>query len=124
MSVCAPRRKFLGVVGSCCAKFDTGQTFEPTTPTFLLMAEAKLNNVRSVCPALPTLLGPRTRITHGLLGVYKVLWVVSFPGCTAGPNIVGSCCILSVCIPLPTWTQQLPTLLARQCCCVRLHVGY
>ena len=79
MSVCAPRRKFLGVVGSCCAKFDTGQTFEPTTPTFLLMAEAKLNNVRSVCPALPTLLGPRTRITHGLLGVYKVLWVVSFP---------------------------------------------
>ena len=25
--------------------------------------------------------------------VFKVLWVVSFPRCTAGPNIVGSCCI-------------------------------
>ena len=25
--------------------------------------------------------------------VYKDLWVVSFPRCTAGPNIVGSCCI-------------------------------
>ena len=25
--------------------------------------------------------------------VSKVFWVVSFPRCTAGPNIVGSCCI-------------------------------
>ena len=25
--------------------------------------------------------------------VYKDLWVVSFPRCTARPNIVGSCCI-------------------------------
>ena len=25
--------------------------------------------------------------------VYKDLWVVCFPRCTAGPNIVGSCCI-------------------------------
>ena len=25
--------------------------------------------------------------------VYKDLWVVSFRRCTAGPNIVGSCCI-------------------------------
>ena len=25
--------------------------------------------------------------------VFKVLWVVSFPRCTAGPNIVGSCYI-------------------------------
>ena len=24
---------------------------------------------------------------------YKDVWVVSFPRCTAGPNIVGSCCI-------------------------------
>ena len=25
--------------------------------------------------------------------VNKVLWVVSFPRCTVGPNIVGSCCM-------------------------------
>ena len=25
--------------------------------------------------------------------VYKDLWALSFPRCTAGPNIVGSCCI-------------------------------
>ena len=62
--------------------------------------------------------------------VYKDLWVVSFPRCTAGPNIVGNCCIC--CTPLPKRTQQLPTLLAQQCstmfnnvgsCCVRLHAA-
>ena len=31
---------------------------------------------------------------HGLQSmVYKDLWVVSFPRYTAGPNIIGSCCI-------------------------------
>ena len=25
--------------------------------------------------------------------VYKILWVVSFPRCIAGPNIDGSCCV-------------------------------
>ena len=67
------------------------------------------------------------------------LWLVSFPLCTAGPKIVGSCCIrlhtttnthpttpnivgatmlgvvASVCTLLPTRTQQLQTLLAQQC---------
>ena len=71
--------------------------------------------------------------------IYKDLWVVSFPRCTAGPNIVGSCCIrlhttanmhatspsivgaamlgvvASVCTPLSTCTQHLPALLAQQC---------
>ena len=43
----------------------------------------------------------------------KSLWVVSFPRCTAGPNIVGSCCIrLQTTANTP---QQLPTLLAQQC---------
>ena len=40
---------------------------------------------------------------------YKDLWVVFFPRCIVDPNIVGSCCT-----PLPTRTQQLPTLLAQQ----------
>ena len=70
---------------------------------------------------------------------YKDLWVVFFPQCTAGPKLVGSCCIrlhttanthattpnivgatmlgvvASVCTPLPTCTQQLPTSLDQQC---------
>ena len=70
---------------------------------------------------------------------YKYLWVVFFPRYTAGPKLVGSCCIrlhttantqattpnivgattlgvvAPVCTPLPTRKQQLPTLLAQQC---------
>ena len=45
--------------------------------------------------------------------VYKDLWVVSFPRCTAGANIVGSCCIR-----LHTTANThatTPTLLAQQC---------
>ena len=48
-----------------------------------VIAEAKCNNVGSVFTVLPILLGPRTCITHGLH--------VSFPRCTAGPNIVQQC---------------------------------
>ena len=59
----------LYVVTCCCARFETGQTFQPTTPTFLLFRDRRSvrNNVVSVCTALPTLLGSRTLITHGLL---------------------------------------------------------
>ena len=45
--------------------------------------------------------------------VYKVLWVVSIPRCTTCANIFGSAA--SVCTPLLTRKQQLPTLLAQQC---------
>ena len=47
-----------------------------------------------------TMLDPFTQLfqhcwghTHSLRMDYKDLWVVFFPRCTAGPNIVGSCCI-------------------------------
>ena len=30
---------------------------------------------------------------HYTWSPYKVLWIVSFPLCTAGPNNVGSCCV-------------------------------
>ena len=45
--------------------------------------------------------------------VYKDLWVVSFSRCTAGPNIVGSCCIRLH--TTANTSQELPTLLAQQC---------
>ena len=70
-------------------------------PKFLLFCDRRsvaqqcwIRNIMHMA-ALPTLLRPRTRIKHGLLGVYKSLWSVSFPRrCTAGPNNVGSCCVL------------------------------
>ena len=42
--------------------------FSQQLPTFLLFRDRRsvVNNTGSVCTVLPTLLGPRTRITHGL----------------------------------------------------------
>ena len=69
-SVCTPCFMLLDVAACCCAKFETSQTCQPTTPNIFffcsVIAEAYCNNVGSVCAALPTLLGPRTLITHGL----------------------------------------------------------
>ena len=54
--------------------------------------------------------------------VYKDLSVVSFPRCTAGPNIFGSCCI-----PWHTTTNTHATtpyiVGATGSCCVRLHAA-
>ena len=51
--------------------------------------------------------------------VSKVLWAVSFPWCTAGPNIVGSCCIhlhyvgsCCICLHLAEHTTLSNTCLA------------
>ena len=60
----------LRVVGSCCAKFETGQLLSQQLPTFVLFRDrrsvAQQCWIPSVCTALPTSLGQRTRITHGL----------------------------------------------------------
>ena len=52
--------------------------------------------------------------TYGLYPSHDALQV---------PTLLGV--VASVCTPLPTRTQQLPTLLAQQCwgCCVRLHAS-
>ena len=92
-SVSTPCSMLLDVV-ACCAKFETGQTFQPTTLNI------------SFVPWSPK--------RHATLRMdYKDLWVVFFPRCTAGPKLVGSCCIR-----LHTTAnrkQQVPTLLAQQC---------
>ena len=67
-SVCTPCCMLLDVVACCCAKFETSQTFAQ-------LFQRCWGHARS------------------LRMVYKDLWVVSFPRCTAGPNIVRSCCI-------------------------------
>ena len=79
---------------ACCRLGVVAQSLQPVKllsqqlPTFLFFPWT--SQLGSVCTALPTLLGPRTGITHGLPS--KVLWVVSFPRlCTVGLNVVGSC---------------------------------
>ena len=76
----------------CCAKFKTGQTFQPTTPNISFVPWSPKRSA--------TMLDPFAQLFQHCWGrarslrmVYKDLWVVSFPRCTAGPNIVGSCCI-------------------------------
>ena len=82
----------LAVVACCCAKFETGQTFQPTTPNISFVPWSPKRSA--------TMLDPFAQLFQHCWGharslrmVYKDFWVVSFPRCTAGSNIVGSCCI-------------------------------
>ena len=91
-SVFTPCCMLLDVVACCCARFETGQTFQPTTPDISFVPWSPKRSA--------TMLDPFAQLFQHCWGharslrmVYKDLWVVSFPRCTAGPNIVGSCCI-------------------------------
>ena len=68
-SVCTPCCRLFRVVGSCCAKFETSQTFKPTTPQHSYFFCDRWSIVQQCwirLHSLPTLLGTRTCITHGL----------------------------------------------------------
>ena len=121
---CYMLRPFVHPVACCCAcaKFETGQTFEPTTPNI------------SFVPWSPTLsattLDPFSQLFQHCWGharalhmVSKVLRVVSFPRCSAIPNIVGSCCIrLRTTGNTDVTTPKfLPNNVGS--CCARLHVA-
>ena len=80
------------VVESCCAKFETGQTFQPTTPNISFVLWSPKRSA--------TMLDPFARFFQHCRGHarwlrmdYRDLWVVFFPRCTAGPKLVGSWCI-------------------------------
>ena len=103
VTCCIRLHTLLHPVGCCCAKFETGQTFQPTTPNISFVSWSPK------CSA--TMFDPFAQLfqrcwgrARSLCMVYKDLWVVSFPRCTTGANIER---------PLPTRTQQLPTLLAQ-----------
>ena len=92
VSVCTPCCMLLDVVACCCTKFETGQTFQTTTPNISFVPWSPKRSA--------TMLDPFAQLFQHCWGraralrmVYKDLWAVSFPRCTADPNIVGSCCI-------------------------------
>ena len=99
------------LIACCCAKFKTGQTFQPTTPNISFAPWLPSKRGATMLDSFAQLFQHWWGHARSLRMVYKDLWVLSFPWCTAGPNIIGSCCIH---LP-PTWTQQLPMLLAQQC---------
>ena len=73
-----------------------------------------LKPVKLYSQQLPTFLLFRDHDARSLRMDYKDLWVVFFLRCTLQvPNLLAV--VASICIPLPTCTQQLPTLLAQPC---------
>ena len=90
--------------------------FEPTTPNISFVPRSPKRSA--------TMLDPFAQLFQHCWGharalqmVSKDLWVVSFPGCTAGPNIVGSCCSR-----LHTTTNSnatTPNIVGS--CCIRLY---
>ena len=89
-SVCTPCCMLLQ---SCCAKFETDQTFEPTTQNISFVPWSPKRSATSLDPFAP-LFQHCWGHARDLHMVSKVLWVISFPQSTAGPNIVESCCVL------------------------------
>ena len=111
-SVCTPCYMLLDVVACCCAKFETGQTFQPTTPNISFVLWSPKRSA--------TMLDPFAQLFQHCWGrasslrmVYKDLWVVSIPRCTAGPNIVGSCCIRL--LTTASTHATTPNIVAQQC---------
>ena len=110
-SVCTPCCMLLDVVVCCCAKFETGQTFQPTTANISF-------DRRSVAQQFWIRLHSSSNIVEATHAHYA--WITKTYGLYYSldapqvPNLLGV--VAFVCTPLPTRTQQLPTLLAQQCC--------
>ena len=167
VTCCFRLHTLLHVVGCCCVLlrrvWNRSNVSANNSQHFFcsVIAEAYGNNVGSVFTALPTLLGPRTLITHGLQRLMgctlptmdcrsQHCWELLHPfahHCQLARNNrqhcwrnnIGSFCVClhttanshattlnivdatmlgvvaSVSTPLPTRTQQLPTLLTQQC---------
>ena len=87
---CYMLRPFAHPVACCWMLFETRQTFQPpTTPNISFVPWSPKHSA--------TMLDPFGQLfqhcwghARSLCKVYKDLWVVSFPPCTVGPNIVGS----------------------------------
>ena len=112
-SVCTPCFMLLDVAACCCAKFETGQTCQPTTPNIFFLFRDRRSLVQQCWIRLlssSNIVGATQAHyawitkTYGLYSSHDALQV---------PNLLGV--VASVCTPLPTRTQQLPTLLAQQC---------
>ena len=92
VTCCVRLHTLLHVIGRYSAKFEGGQMFEPITPNISFVPWSLKRSA--------TMLDPFAQLfqhcwgqAHAWHMVSKVLGVVSFPRCTAGTNIVGTCCI-------------------------------
>ena len=93
---CVRLHTLLHVVGCCCVLLRESlkpvKLFSQQLPTFLLFRDRR--SVTQQCWIRFHSSANIVGATHAHYAWFtKSLWVVSFPRCTAGPNIVGSCCI-------------------------------
>ena len=91
--------------------------FSQQLPTFLLLRDRR--SVAQQCWIRLHSSSNTVGATHAYCAWMEDLWGVFFPRCTAGPNIVGSCCIR-----LQTTANThatTPNNVGR--CCARLHVA-
>ena len=86
LSVCTPCCMLLHVVESCYAKFETSQTFEPTTPNICFVLWLPKHTATMLDPFAQLFQHCITRGLQSLMGC--ILSLVH-----SGSNIVGSCCI-------------------------------
>ena len=91
-SVCTPQCMLLDVVAYCCAKIETGQTFQPTIPNISFVPWSPKRSA-TMLDQFAQLFQHCWGHARSLRMNYKDLWVVFFPRCTVGPKLVGSCCI-------------------------------
>ena len=92
-SVCTPCFMLLDVAACCCAKFETSQTCQPTTPNIFFFVPWSPKPTATMLDPFAQLFQHCWGHARSLRMDYKDLRVVFFPRCTAGPNPVGSCCI-------------------------------
>ena len=98
-SVCTLSCMLLDVVTCCC---ETGQTFQPTTPNISFVPWSPKRGA-TMLDTFAQLFQHCWGHARSLRMVYKDLWVVSFPRCNVGPNIVGATMlgvVASVCMQL------------------------
>ena len=95
-SVCTPCCMLLRVAGSCCAKFETGQTFSQQLPTFLLFGDRR--SVALQCWIRLQSSSNNVGATHASYiwspkscGLYSSHVALQVP--TLLPNNVGNCCV-------------------------------
>ena len=107
------------VVACCCAKFETGQSFQPTTPNISFVLWSPKRSA--------TMLDPFAQLfqhcwgrAHSLRMVNKTYGLYPSHDALRVPTLLGV--VAPVCTPLPTRTQQLPTLLAQQCLLAALGI--
>ena len=105
-SICTPLCMLLSVVESCCAKFETDQIYEPTTQNISFVPWSPKRSA-TMLDLFAQLFQHCWGHAYALHMVSKVLWVISFPQNTAGPNIVESCCVRLHVAELPCNGQNL-----------------